>query len=276
MLLTTALIVGGLLAVAAVLFAATRLADDRRLAVIWRSLEVEGAGETFSADMVAGLPEPGRRYFLHAIRPGTPLAASVRLEMTGAIKPGPKAAWMPLEAEQIVAPPKGFVWKASVKGGAMSLSGADYYANGEGRQGFRLWGLIPLISAEGADTAKSAAGRCAAEALLVPSALLPQRGAKWEAVDEKSAKVVMEIDGELVTLTISVEPDGKLRDMSLPRWGNQTEDGSYDYIPFGMECLEERRFGGYAIPSEIRAGWWYGTKRYSEFFRATIAKAEFR
>lgn len=42
---------------------------------------------------------------------------------------------------------------------------------------------------------------------------------------------------------------------------------------------EESTFGGYTIPSKIRAGWYFKSDRFKEdgeFFRCTIDKAEFR
>ena len=43
-------------------------------------------GLKFDPAMVAELDEPVRRYFTHALRPGAPLSAGVRLTMTGLIK----------------------------------------------------------------------------------------------------------------------------------------------------------------------------------------------
>lgn len=37
-----------------------------------------------------------------------------------------------------------------------------------------------------------------------------------------------------------------------------------------------QRYFLHAIPLQMRAGWWFGTDRYLEFFRATIERANFR
>jgi len=76
--------------------------------------------------------------------------------------------------------------------------------------------------------------------------------------------------GRPSAITLSIDPDGQLREVSLKRWGNQTESGEYNYIPFGVTLDEERTFAGFTIPSRLRAGWWFGTERYAEFFRARI------
>jgi hypothetical protein len=48
--------------------------------------------------------------------------------------------------------------------------------------------------------------------------------------------------------------------------------------PFGVDLDAERDFAGVTIPTEIRAGWWWGTADQAdgEFFRATITDADFR
>ena len=105
---------------------------------------------------------------------------------------------------------------------------------------------------------------------------MPQRGVKWEALDDESAQATIKIGEEMTTLTLFVEPDGRLREIRILRWGNQTEDGSFGYVPFGGKMQEERDFGGYTIPSKVSVGWRLGTDRYFEFFRAQIEHAVFR
>jgi hypothetical protein len=36
----------------------------------------------------------------------------------------------------------------------------------------------------------------------------------------------------------------------------------------------ERRFGDIVIPTEMTAGWWFGTPRFRPFFKARILDAE--
>ena len=256
--------------------AARRLADERRLRAIWKSLEGDGRGAAFHPDMVTGLPEPARRYLLHAIKPGTPLASSVALRMKGKLRPKATVPWTEMKAREIICVTKGFLWKAKVRRGLSRVSGADHYADGQGRVRFWLWGVFPAVRMEGEDTTKSAIGRLAIEAVWLPSALLPQAGATWEAVDNHSAKVTIQIDGQPTTLVVNVEPDGKLRRSIISRWGGVGESGEAVWMPFEVESHEEREFGGYTIPSFCTAGWWMRSDHFFEFFRANVESAEFR
>jgi hypothetical protein len=49
--------------------------------------------------MLAGLDEPVRRYFSHAISEGAALSNGIRMPMSGRIKVG---LWLPFTAEQTV------------------------------------------------------------------------------------------------------------------------------------------------------------------------------
>jgi hypothetical protein len=267
---------GVLTAVALMTTAILRRRDVGEVDGIWQSLEATSTHQIFTEDMVSDLPAPARRYLLHAIRPGTPLMSSVSLEMRGTMRLKPGQEWMPMKARQIIAPPKGFVWRAEAGDGLMRFSGGDHYANGSGRVRFWLWGVIPLVRQEGPDVSRAALGRMVCETIWLPSSLLPQHGVKWEALDDESAQATMKIGEETVTLDLFIEPDGRLREIRILRWGNQTEDGSFGYIPFGGQIQEERAFGGYTIPSKVGVGWFIGTDRYFEFFRARIEDAVFR
>jgi|SRR5215468_5240290 len=166
MIIKLLLVFGVLIVVALTTLAILRRRDDRKVDGIWQSLEVTSAHQVFTEDMVSDLPGPARRYLLHAIRPDTPLASSVSLEMRGTMRLKPEQEWMPMKARQILAPPKGFVWRAEAGNGLMRFSGG--------------------------------------------------------------------------------------------------------------QVQEERSFGGYTIPSKVGVGWWIGTDRYFEFFRAQVEDAVFR
>lgn len=268
--------IGALLAIALIILAIIQVKNEREVSQIWRSLEAVPTETRFTKDMVAELPAPIQRYFFHAIAPQTPLAASVSLKMKGNFRLSQDKPWLPMEAKEIVSASKGFIWQAVIGNSLMQMRGGDYYINNSGRVRFSLWGLIPLVNTQNTDTNRSAIGRLAGEMVWLPSALLPQRGVSWQAIDETTIQASLKIDGEPITLTLFIDSDGKLLKISFPRWGEYTDDGSFAYIPFGGEFQTERTFGGFTIPAQMSLGWWVGTDRYAPFFRATIEQAEFR
>jgi hypothetical protein len=252
-----------------------RLKYDRSVKQIWRSLKSQSTGLIFTKDMVADLDEPVQRYFLHAIELGTSLASYVELEMNGSFRLQPNAEWLPMLASQIISSSNGFVWQARIGKGLASFSGADYYAQNQGRVKFSLWGLIPLVDARDGNINRSSVGRLCIEYIWLPSVLLPQNGVVWQAVSDNIIQANFEIDNEPITLTLNIDCHGKLLNLSLPRWGDVTEDKDWQYIPFGGEVEAEKTFSGYTIPVRMHAGYWFGTDRYWAFFQATVEHVEF-
>jgi hypothetical protein len=228
--------------------------------------------EIFHPSMVADLPEAARRWLGHAIAAGTPLRQTVELSMRGEIRIG---AWRPFTARQVLAPPRGFVWAATARVLGVPVTGFDRLSSGSGQLRWRLGGLVPVLSAGGPDITRSAAGRLAGEAVLVPTAF---RAAAWTpGSDSDRAVVTWRIDGEDESAELHVGPEGRLLGLLMQRWGNPN-GAPFGRYPFGVAIEAEQRFDGVTIGSVIRAGWWWGTDRQAdgEFFRAHITDARFR
>ncbi len=247
--------------------------DDRSLDEIWADLELEGDGRVFTSELVEGLPEPARRFFAWSIAPGTPLARSVSLGMEGEIFLAPDRDPLPIQADQILAPPHGFIWRAQAGDGFMRINGFDRYAAGEGEMRWKLWGLIPVMRSTGEDVTRSAAGRLAMEAVLLPSALLTQEGVEWEDAGEDRARFIIRVGQETVEATLEVDPEGRPVRVSAQRWSEEAGPG---YDEFAVEMTGSFTSGGYTIPSAIEAGWRLGSDDEFRFFRAALDRAEFR
>lgn len=270
-----------LLAIAFLILLILKIRTNRQVNQIWRlcslcSSQAAPTQEYFSEEMIAGLPAPVQRYFLHAIAPGTPLAHANQLKMQGRFRLGPDKSWLSMRCQQLITS-QGFVWKAIIGGRLLQLDGADYYMiNGLGAVQFGLWGLIPIINVHDRNTLRSSIGRLAQEFVWLPSALLPQQGVKWQAVSDSIIQASLKIHDETVTLTLVIDTDGKVLQISSHRWGNHTKNGKWGYIPFGGKCHADQTFGGFTIPSQVNVGWWFGTDSYFDFFKCTIKQATFQ
>lgn len=271
MIMAALLVVAG--AVSILLLGGAR--ERRSLDRVWTGLERAGRDQRFDPAMVAGLPEPAQRYFLHAIALGTPLASHVVLRMHGTIRLRDDAAPLPMRAEQVLAPPHGFVWKARVGRGLMRIRGSDSYSDGRGRMHWRLWGLVPVVTQAGSDTDRSAAGRLGGEAVLLPSALLPANGAVWAAVDDSAARVTLDVHGEAVTFVVAVDEAGQLKRVVIRRWNGDASNGDVGYLPFVVEFGGAATFDGHTIPMQIAAGWERGGS-WRPFFFAELDNATYR
>lgn len=90
-------------------------------------------------------------------------------------------------------------------------------------------------------------------------------------MDNLHAKVTLTVDDLTTTLTLTINEDGRLKEVVLPRW----KDDIKEFVPFGVVIEEEQEFGGYTIPSQLHGGWWFGSARHGDFFRFTIEQAMF-
>lgn len=220
------------------------------------------------------LPEPAQRYLQHAVAPGTPLTSAVWAKMGGEIKLND---WLPFRAEQVIVWERGFIWQASVKMFGLPVRGSDRLVDGQGAMRWKLLGLIPVMTADGPDITRSAAGRVAAESVWLPSVLRGEH-VSWSSLGSTQLTANFTAYGEPIELTLSVAENGRLESVSLPRWGNP-DDSTYGYQTFGSFVDEERTFDGYTIPTRLRAGWYFGDDRFEsegEFFRATITDVTYR
>ena len=227
----------------------------------------------FDPAQTTALPEPARRWLTHAIAPGTPLAHAVILEMEGQIRIG---RWRPFRAIQLHAPPDGCIWAARAALGPLHISGFDRYAANTGEMRWRLPGRIPVISATGPDLDRSAAGRVALDAVFVPTAFLTPAVTWRDGPGPVTVTAEWTIGSHVVQPELRIAPDGAIASVTAPRWGEPGKNPGAS-TPCGGTLDHEAGFGAIKIPTQIRAGYFFGTSRWDEgeFFRARITKATF-
>lgn len=240
-----------------------------------RSLAQEGPGGVFTQSMLRGLPAPAQRYLRHAIAEGTPLAGSVELEMAGRFRTGASSPWMNMQGHELLNPPRGFVWHATMGRGMLRIHGHDLLAEGHGEMVFRLWNMLPVVHEEGPEVARSAAGRLGFESIWIPSALLPAFGAVWEPIDQARAAVTLQIYGRPVRMVVVVDGSGALVRVVGDRWNASSTPPRME--TFGTSGLGmEQTFGGYTIPTKAIAGWNPGAEGSFDFFDVQILQAIYR
>ena len=236
----------------------------------------------FHSDELSHLPEAARRYLEHAITPGTAIASAVRLQMHGEIK---LKNWIPFKAEQVICWEHGLIWSATAWMNGLPIWGSDRIIDGVGAMQWKLLGLFPVMTATGSDITRSAVGRLQSESVCLPSVFCGD-DISWTSTDSSHSDSNLDsslhssflVQGERAELDFTIDQTGRLKTFKLPRWNNL--DGSeFHYVDFGGIMEEERTFSGYTIPTRLRIGWYFGTKRFElegEFFRATIDDAIYR
>ena len=227
-------------------------------------------GARFDRALLAGVDEPVRRYFTHAIAPGARLGTSLHLHMTGRIKVG---RWLAFDADQDI-DGRGFTWRARAGWGPVKpLQVLDRYGDAQGQTRGRLLGRFKLFDAIDTDTTRSAAGRTALESVaFAPTTVLPQHGVRWRAEGENVIVAEFDLPPERPEVEAVIDERGGLRSVSALRWGNVGQD-EFGYIPCGAEVKNEGSFGDLVLPSFLEVGWWFATPRYEPFFETRILSA---
>jgi hypothetical protein len=239
--------------------------------VLARALRPGTHLDVFAAAMVAGHPEPARRWLTHAIEPGVLLFDAAELRMHGEIRLGQR--WLRFTATQALVPDSGFVWAARTRIAHLPVSGYDAYADGAGSMRWRLLGM-PLMSAGGTDVTRSAAGRLAIESVLLPTSLVDRT---WRAgTDPDTATYQHSTAGRPAgpTVTILVGPNGDLRGATMHRWGDPDGTGYSQHV-FEVRFGGEYTACGITLPSHIRARWVDANGSCREFFTAAVDSVEF-
>lgn len=229
----------------------------------------------FDLAMVAGLPEPARRYFAYTIEPGTPLYTVADIVMDGCFGMGErdKPGYLRMAARQVLALPKGFVWQMRAGRGLMRLSGSD------SQRWTRFWlmEVIPVARMGGTpDHTRSAFGRYVAEAVFwTPAAMLPGPGVRWELVDVNTARVTVRHNRLEQSADVTVAEDGQPTQVSFARWSDANPDKVHRLQPFGGFLSEFRTFGGFRLPTHVEAGNFFGTEDYFPFFIVRVTGITF-
>jgi hypothetical protein len=233
----------------------------------------------FDPAEVEHLPEIARRYFLHAIAPGTPIYSAVQLEMEGTFLLGDKDRFQTyaMSARQALKPPQQFAWLPRLRSGMMTITGSDALVDGEAWTRFWLLGIVPVANVQSSpDLVRSAQFRGAVEgALWLPSTLLPQNGARWEQVGPNEARVTLASVSPEVVLHLTLDEAGAVREVVGQRWSNANPDQRFRLQPFGGTMSGEGTFQGLTIPTVISVGNHFGTENYLPFFQARITQARF-
>lgn len=233
----------------------------------------------FDAGLIADLPEPAQRYFSFCILPGAPLRMVAEIAMSGELGLGTKArpSYLPMRAEQILAPPYGLVWKVRLARGPVRIAGSDGIESETSWVRFWMLGLIPIVRAGGnEDHARAAFGRVVSEAAFwAPAALLPREGVAWEAVNASTARATVSHAGMTQTVDVTVAPDGKPTRIVIPRWSDANPNRVYQLQPFGGDLSEFREFEGYRLPTRVEGGNFIGSDEYFPFYKATVTSIRF-
>ena len=174
------------------------------------------------------------------------------------------------------------IWWAVVRMHGIQIRGGDTFLDGEGAMRWKLFGFLPMVNASGTDVTRSAAGRVNIESIWLPPALCTDQ-VSWTSTSDFQCHASFTAHNEPAEVDYGIDHDGRLKTVSMPRWGNLPRGNpgraEFHYANCGGFVEAEGQFGGYTIPTRVRVGWHFGTEKFEsegEFFRVIIDDAAYR
>lgn len=176
----------------------------------WVTLIPGAPGSPITGADIAALPEPARRYFLHADVVGKTRISSFSAVIVGRIRSSKDAAWMPLVMRQYnrLDNPARVVY---IESPGKPMAGIDSFIDGKGRMLIRIAGLFTIADEAGPEMDLSAFVTFVNDLMLCPLAYfsLPVR---WRAVDRDRFELSLEYRGMTMSALLTVDADGRLCD----------------------------------------------------------------
>lgn len=253
--------------------AATLLAAGAVAAVAGRRRQASATGRALSAlrrraarsppakvdfSSLADLPPPVARYFRRVLTNGQTRIRLAELQQAGELRTDVDSGkWLPFRAHHVIVPPApGFLWDARVRMPAgLHLGVVDSYVGGVGSGRVSLFSMFQLAAETGFPELDSGAlHRYLAEAVWCPTALLPQSGVVWQAIDQRSARATLAHGKTCVSLEFRFDDAGEVTGIYTPgRY--RRRGGTFSRTPWEGHFRDYRNFAGMRVPHYGEVGW---------------------
>jgi hypothetical protein len=230
------------------------LSWNRATAEIAR-LEADASG-VYRPEQFAGLPAPVARYFAFALTPGQPLIRTARVTHVGEFRSALGAAWAPFRSvEHFSASPPGFVWDATIRmAPIVGVRVRDSYRGGEGAMRASVAGLIPVVDEAGTpEMASASLMRYLAEAVWLPTALLPGPHLRWEPISDSAARATLTDAGVTVSVDFHFGPRGEIVRATADRY--RDVDGVGVLTPWAGSFGDYAVLDGMQVPMHGEVAW---------------------
>ena len=221
------------------------------------------------------LPAPLARYLRAAIPAGRGPIREARLHSYGDFFVDDKG-WRPFRAVQVfTAEPAGFVWDARIDmAPGLPIFVRDALVGGHASMRGAVWGWMTVVDAK--DTPGLVAGslhRYLAEAVWLPTALIPGHGVSWTAIDDTTARVTLTRGETSVWLDVHFGADQLPSSLETPARAREV-GGRVVPTPWRVRLTRYEERSGYRIPVEAEVSWVLpeGPRPY---WRGSIGRADY-
>lgn len=220
------------------------------------------------------LPACVARYFAFALGSARPVITRARIRSTGVFATKPNA-WAPFSAEQVITPvPPSFEWNARIwMMKIVPVRVRDSYDNGYGATHATVAKLVTLANTRGTrEVAAASLQRFLAEAVWVPTALLPRDGLSWSPIDDAHARVTITDRDTTVSLDITFGSRGEIVSVAGLRY--RDVDGAAILTPWEGVHRDYQSIDGIMIPTSGEVAWGLPDGRVP-YWRGRLADVRF-
>lgn len=214
------------------------------------------AHRRYCTNELANLPAPVRRYFAYALSPDQAVIVTARTESKGEFRIRTGGARHTFAASQFFSVwPRAFVWDAEIDVAPLvTMRVTDRYMHGEGAILAKAASVVPVANlASSRELACGELQRLLAEAVVMPTALLPSAGVTWTARDECSAIASIVDRGNTATATFHFGADGEVVRVTAMRYCEV--DGAFVLRPWIGHFRDYRSVDGMMIPMTAEIAW---------------------
>jgi len=222
------------------------------------SIDKEKKGDRVDFSKLEVLPRPVQQYFRMALKDGQQYIHMVKIEQEGELTTAPEAEkFLPFTATQHVnAMDPGFIWNAKISmAPILHIRVVDSYLDGKAGGKVILQSAFTVDSQKDTDRLNSGAlYRYLAEGAWYPTALLPENGVIWTAINENRALATLSDSGITVSVECTFNDAGELvKIYTTERYG--LFDGEYVQYPWEGHFSNYVEKDGMMIPLRGEVGW---------------------
>lgn len=208
-----------------------------------------------TAEDLAGLPEPVRRWLTRVGVVGRPRVLDARIRFDGLLRSGPDEGWMrgPAEQHNFFDPPaRYFFMRASRLGVPAQVY--HRYAGSAATMEARLLGVLPLVDAAGEEMTRAETVTVLNDLFLFAPGAVPGMPLAWEELGEGRVRVTLTNAGQTVSADLTFDEAGDLVGF-VSRDRSRTGDGTFQVVPWSTPVLAFGEVGGLRLPVEAEARW---------------------
>lgn len=210
----------------------------------------------FTSSMAAPLPQPVQRYLHFALKEGQPNIRYARLKQRARFRHGENRPWFDVRAtEYISGMEPAFVWDAILQHNAFWWRTAKLsFQSGTGSGHIKLFGAITLQELGGPETDVSMLFRFLSELVWLPTALLPTKTLRWEAIDDTTARGIITDGTTTVQADFYIDDIGRIDSIVTNSKYRDFKSG-FEQHKFTLKCRRYTECEGVMIPMEVDFIW---------------------